>query len=140
MPSLGGHDYKYFTHGNENFLLTFGDCEYLEARRFLNNLHDHAIEQLIKSIMKNIWDTNRYDVKSSRQTTYLLGQDSTQDFINAVSADSTFFGICQFNLICLAYVSFHPHPRLGDKNIRWNIELEFGSAADIHVNHDPNLA
>ena len=140
MPRLGDHDYKYFTRNSENFLLTFGDCEYLEARRFLNQLSDHAIDKLVDSIMINIWQPNKYNVQTSDQTTYLIGKDSTQDFINAVATECTFFGICQFNLICLAFVSFHPNPKLGDKNIRWNIELEFGSAAEHHVNYDPNLA
>ena len=140
MPRTGDHDYTYFTHNNEKFLLTFGDCEYIEARRFINSLSEHSINKLIESIMKNVWQANRYDVKSSNQTTYLIGQESTQDFINTIATDCTFFGICQFNLICLAYVSFHPNPRLGDKNIRWNIELDFGSALEHHINHDPNQA
>ena len=138
MPRLGDHDYHYFTYNNENFLLTFGDCEYIEARRFLDNLSEHAIDQLKTSIMKNIWEADRFGAKSSQITSYLIGQDSTQEFINAIATDCTFFGICRFNLICLAYISLHPYPRLGDKNIRWNIELEFGSAAEIHINHDPN--
>ena len=79
-----------------------------------------------------IWDTNRHDVQNSQQDTYLLGQSSTQDFIQ----HTTFFGICPFNHLCLASVSFHPHSP--DTTTRWTVELDFGQASDFHVNYDPN--
>ena len=138
MPRTGGHDYHYFTHNNLEFLLTFGDCEYAEARRFLDNLSSHAIEKLFQSIIENIWTCNQYDVNTATITSYLIGQQSTQAFINTVAQGCTFFGICDFNLICLAYVTFRPNPYLQVKKIRWEIQLDFGSANEFHINYDPN--
>ena len=138
MPNTGGHDYHYFSYNNLEFLLTFGDCEYSEARRFIDSLSSHAIESLFNAIISTIWTNNCYSVNTATITSYLIGQQSTQDFINIVAKDCTFFGICNFNTICLAYVTFRPNPYLQVKKVRWEIELDFGSANEFHINYDPN--
>ena len=134
--STGGHNYYEFQWNNQTFLLTLGDCDNNDARRFLSSLRDSNIESLYRSIMLTIWDANAYDVQSSRQDTYLIGQSSTQEFINTVARQTTFFGICPLDHLCLAFVSFHPYSP--DSTTRWNIQLDFGRASEFHVNYDPN--
>ena len=133
---LGGHDYHTFVHNNEKFLLTFGDCESRESRRFLNSLTEPNINQLFDSIIVNIWEANKYGVQNKIHDTYLLGQDSTQEFIHSTATNTTFWGLVPFNSVCLANVSFYPY---SCGIYRWNIELDFGSAAEYNfTNHDPN--
>ena len=137
MPSggLGGHDYHMFTVNGVKFKLSFGDCEYVEARRFINSLSESSIEQLFDSIYKNIWLENVYGVQSKTYDSYLIGKDSTQEFINITATNSTFWGLVPFQLVVLSNVAFYPYS-CGD--CRWNIELDFGSAADFKFNnHDP---
>ena len=136
MVRTGGHDYYQYTRNNEKFLLVFGDCEYNESRRFLNSLNQHIIDSLFNAIMITIWDTNKYNVRNHQEDTYLLGESSTQDFIVSVASETTFFGLCPFNLICLADVAFGPYSP--DPSFRWKIQLDFGSANEFHLNQDPN--
>ena len=136
MPRTGGHDYHMLQHKNEKFKLTLGDCEYNESRRFINSLTDSNINQLFNSILVNIWDCNRYGVQSKTYDTYLLGQESTQEFINITSPNCTFWGLVPFQLVCVATVSFHPY-NCGD--CRWNVQVDFGSANEFRfLNHDPH--
>ena len=138
MPSggLGGHDYHMFTIDTVKFKLSFGDCEYAEARRFINSLSENSIEQLFDSIYKNVWLENVYGVQNKTYDTYLIGQSSTQEFINITATNSTFWGLVPFQLVVLANVAFYPYS-CGD--CRWNVELDFGSATDFNfTNYDPN--
>ena len=82
MLKLGGHDYHFCQHQNQTFKLTIGDCEYIESRRFINTLTESNIDQLFRSILTNIWDNNKYGVQSKTYDTYLIGFDSTQEFID----------------------------------------------------------
>lgn len=137
MPSggLGGHDYHHFNHKNVKYMLTFGDCEYVESRRFINSLSELSINQLFDSIITNIWEINKYGVQNKSLDTHLLGKESTQEFIDLTARSTTFWGLVPFSLVCLANVSFYPY----SCNIcRWNVQLDFGSAADFNfTNHDP---
>ena len=138
MPSggLGVHDYHIFTRNNEKFMISLGDCEYRESRKFINSLTESNIQQIFNSIMANIWDTNTYGVQNKAYDTYLTGQSSTQEFIMSTSSDNSFWGLVPFELVCLANVSFYPY---SCGLYRWNIELDFGSAAEFNfTNHDPN--
>ena len=134
--STGGHNYYEFQWKAQKFLLTLGDCDTYDARRFLSSLRASNIESLYTAIMTTIWDANVFEVQDSQQDTYLIGQTSTQEFINTVAQETTFFGICPFDHLCLAYVSFHPFSP--DRTTRWNIQLDFGRASEFHVNYDPN--
>ena len=138
MPNggLGGHDYHMFNKNGTKFKLTFGDCEYIGARRFLNTLSESVIEKLFESIYQNIWLENVFAVQSKTYDSYLIGQDSTQSFINLTAPTTTFWGLVPFESVVLANVSFYPYS-CGD--CRWNIELDFGSATDFKFNNfDPN--
>ena len=138
MPSggLGGHDYHMFNKNGIKFKLTFGDCEYLESRRFINSLSENSIQQLFDAIYTTIWLDNAYAVQNKTYDSYLIGYSSTQEFINTTSTKTTFWGLFPFHLVVLANVAFYPFS-CGD--CRWNIELDFGSATDFKfVNYNPN--
>ena len=136
MPDTGGHIYRYFTYENQKFMVTFGDCEDIEARRFIDTISERSSAQLFEAIIETIWKPNKYGVQSHQEGNYLIGQNSTQDFIDTVATKTTFFGLVPFNLVCLANVSFHPFSP--NKETRWNVELDFGRASDFHINNDPN--
>ena len=136
MPNLGGHDYHKFNYNNEVFKVSFGDCEYIGSRRFIDSLTESNIKMLFDSIITNIWDCNRYGVQSKNYDTYLLGQSSCQDFINICAPNNTFWGLVPYHNVCLTTVGFFPY---SCNDCRWNIQLEFGSATDFkYQNHDPN--
>ena len=135
MSNVGDHNYYYYTRDNNRFLLTLGDCENRSSRRFINSLSQINIDSLFEAIYNTIWLENRYGVRSKTYDTYLLGQNSTQDFITAVATNTTFFGLVPFDLICVADVAFYPYS-CGDT--RWNCEIDFGSASEFHINTDPN--
>ena len=136
MPNIGGHSYHTFQRNGQTFKITFGDCEYRQSNRFINTLTDSNIENLFESIYNNIWLQNVYAVQDKRYDSYLIGQTSTQDFINATSQNTTFWGLVPFDLIVLANVSFYPY---SCGNCRWNIEIDFGSATEFkYQNYDPN--
>ena len=136
MPNLGGHDYHTCQHNNQTFKLTLGDCEYIESRRFLDSLSDSNKQQLLDSIITNIWDNNKYGVQTKLYDSYLLGYDSIQEFINITSSNSTFWGLVPFQLVCVTTISFHPY-NCGD--CRWNVQVDFGSVLEFkYSNYDPN--
>ena len=135
MSNVGDHNYYYFIRDNNRFLLTLGDCENRDARRFINNLNQINIDSLFEAIYTTVWLENRYGVRNNSHDTYLLGQNSTQDFITSVATNTTFFGLVPFNLICVADIAFYPFS-CGDT--RWNVEIDFGSASEFHINFDPN--
>ena len=136
IPNLGDHNYHHYTRDNQRFRLTFGDCEHVGSRRFIESLNQHIIDSLFDSIYNTIWLANRYDVRNHAFETYLLGQNSTQDFINIVATQTTFFGLLP-DYVCLATVGFYP---FSCEDTRWGIELDFGSANEFHINYDPNSA
>ena len=118
------------------FKLTLGDCEYIESNRFILQLTETNKEQLLQTIITNIWEPNRYGVQSKTYDSYLIGYDSLQEFIQYTAVNSTFWGLVPFQLICLASVSFHPY-NSGD--CRWNVLVEFGSSNEFkYTNFDPN--
>lgn len=136
MPNIGGHAYYTFHRDDHKFLVTFGDCEYRQSNNFINSLSDENVEQLFNSIYENIWQQNAYSVQDKTHDSYLIGKTSTQDFINTVASDTTFWGLVPFQLVVLANVSFYPY---SCGIYRWNIELDFGSATEFnYTNHDPN--
>ena len=136
MPNVGGHSYYTFLRNGHKFKVTFGDCEYYQSNKFINSISDSSAEQLFDSVYKNIWLQNVYAVQDKSYDSYLIGQSSTQDFINATATDTTFWGLVPFNLVVLANVSFYPYS-CGD--CRWNIEFDFGSATEFkYQNFDPN--
>ena len=136
MVRTGGHDYFYYNRDGHKFLLVFGDCESNDARRFLNSLASSNAESLFNAIYTTIWLSNRYRVQTTNEDSYLLGYESIQDFINVVATETTFFGLCPFNLLCLAAISFNTYSP--DTTTRWRIELDFGLASEFHLNYDPN--
>ena len=135
MSNVGDHNYYYYTRDENRFLLTFGDCENRNCRRFINNLNQSNIDSLFDAIYTTVWLENRYGVRDKTYDTYLLGQSSTQSFITAVATNTTFFGLVPFDLICVADIAFYPYS-CGDT--RWNVEIDFGSISEFHYNFDPN--
>ena len=135
MYRLGDHDYYIYNRENARFMLTLGDSHSISARRFVNSINQSNVDSLFEAIYSTIWIPNRYNVRTQAYDTYLFGQDSTQDFINTVATNTTFFGTVPLNLICLANVAFYPY---SCAEFRWNIELDFGSSSEFHVNVDPN--
>ena len=135
MPNVGGHDLYMFHRDGLDFKLSFGDCEYLESRRFLNSLTNSNVLNLFESIKSNIWDCNRYGVQQKTYDTYIIGEQSTQDFINSCPAN--FWSLVPFQLVVLTAISFHPY---NCNDCRWNILLEFGSASEFkYTNTAPQL-
>ena len=133
--NLGGHNYHYFVHNGTNLLLTLCDCEYTVARAFINSLTERNIEQLCTAIGIAIWDANEHNVQFENQFLFLLGQAATQEFINSVSNYTTFFGLVNFDLVCVSSVAFYP---FHDRRSRLEIELSFGSRQEFHLNHLPS--
>ena len=134
MPNLGGHDLYVFNRDGQDFKLTFGDCEYIESRRFLNNLTSSNTKQLFDSIMTSIWTCNRYSVKSKTYDTYIIGDTNLQDFID--NCPSPFWSLVP-QTVCLSAVSFHPY---NCNDCRWNILLEFVSATEFKYNQSPSTS
>ena len=132
--NLGGHDYHYYVHNGTNLLLTFSDCEYGMARAFINSLTERNIQQLSTAIGIAVWDQNLYNVQNDDQFIFLLGQAATQEFINSVGQHTTFFGLVNFDIICVSSVAFYP---FHDSRSRLEIEVSFGPRSDFHLNHLP---
>ena len=136
MLAVGHHDYYYFTHEGQNLLLTIGDCENANARRFINSVPEHMFEQLCRAIGETIWGPNQYNVQNEQYMSFLFGFNETQTFIDRVSTATTFFALMPFDLVCLAHVAFMP---FHDLNARWEIELDFGYTREFHTNDNPHL-
>ena len=135
MLNVGSHNYFYFNQDDTPLLLTVGDCEYRGARRFIDSVPQHCFDQLCTAILRTIWIPNRYNVQNERQMTFLFGQADTQEFINIVSEETTFFGLVPMESVCVASLGFYP---FHDLNARWELELAFGPAADFHQNTNPH--
>ena len=127
--------YHYYTRNNISLLLTISDCEYLESRRFINTISDHTFQNLCAAVFETIWVPNRYNIQNIVAMDFLFGQNETQEFINVVSTETTFFALLPFDLVCLASVGIYP---FHDLNARIEIELGFGSVREFHQNENPH--
>ena len=136
MLAVGHHDYYYFNHLGTVLCMTIGDCESPAARRFINSVPEHMFNQLATAIGNRIWGPNAYNVQNEVYMNYMSGQAATQQFMELVAAETTFFSLLPFDLVCLSYVTFMP---FHDIRSRWEIELDFGHTRDFHINTNPHL-
>lgn len=134
MLAVGHHDYYYFNHFGTVLCLTIGDCENRAARQFLNSVPEHMFQQLATAIGNRIWGPNMYNVQNEAYMNYLSGQQMTQQFMELLAPETTFFALMPLDRVCLSFVTFMP---FHDIRSRWEIELDFGHTNDFHTNTNP---
>ena len=58
----------------------------------------------------------------------------TQQFMELLAPETTFFALMPLDRVCLSFVTFMP---FHDIRSRWEIELDFGHTNDFHTNTNP---